>query len=131
MKKGTPVTNHGASAPTESKQKQEKSKAKSGDKSAAASTDPKEKQNKSDAKPDDNSNKKVASNSSLPPKAYYTEGAQGDEHHSYRILDMLIGLFEQAIRKAFPEDSTYPVTVVPGKQTDYQCNSAMPIASVR
>jgi hypothetical protein len=43
----------------------------------------------------------------------------------------LISLFEQAIRKAFPEDPTLPVLVVPGRQTDYQCNSAMPIAQVR
>ncbi|CAF5172145.1 unnamed protein product, partial [Rotaria sp. Silwood1] len=38
------------------------------------------------------------------------------------------GLFEQAIRKAFPEDQTLPAVVVPGRQTDYQCNSAMAIA---
>jgi len=42
----------------------------------------------------------------------------------------LITLFEQAIRKAFPEDQTLPVVVIPGKQTDYQCNSAMPISQV-
>jgi hypothetical protein len=43
----------------------------------------------------------------------------------------LINIFEQAIRKAFPEDQTLPVLVVPGRQTDYQCNSAMSIAQVR
>ncbi|CAF5146957.1 unnamed protein product, partial [Rotaria sp. Silwood1] len=32
------------------------------------------------------------------------------------------------IRKAFPEDQTLPAVVVPGRQTDYQCNSAMAIA---
>ncbi|CAF3642433.1 unnamed protein product, partial [Rotaria sordida] len=31
-------------------------------------------------------------------------------------------------RPPFPEDQTLPVVVVPGRQTDYQCNSAMPIA---
>lgn len=64
-------------------------------------------------------------------KAPFTAGAEGDAEHAYRTLDMLINLFEQAIRKAFPNDSTLPVLVVPGKQTDYQCNSAMPIASVK
>ena len=43
----------------------------------------------------------------------------------------MISLFEQAIRKAFPDDQTLPVLVVAGRQTDYQCNSAMPIAQVR
>lgn len=73
------------------------------------------------------SNKKTGA---LPPKTYNTDGAEGDEHHSYRVLDMIISLFEQAIRAAFPNDPTYPVLVVPGRQTDYQCNSAMPIAQV-
>ena len=72
-----------------------------------------------------------AAAAAAPPKAYFTAGAQGDADHAYRTLDMLISLFEQAIRKAFPEDPTLPVLVVPGKQTDYQCNSAMPIASVK
>ncbi|CAF4580731.1 unnamed protein product, partial [Rotaria sp. Silwood2] len=40
----------------------------------------------------------------------------------------LISLFQQAIRKAFPDDATLPVLVIPGRQTEYQCNSAMPIA---
>jgi hypothetical protein len=64
-------------------------------------------------------------------KTYFTDGAQGDSEHAYRTLDTLISLFEQAIRKAFPEDQTFPVLVVPGRQTDYQCNSAMSIAQVR
>ncbi len=91
-------------------------------------------------KPDDSKNKKQKSESNqnddkksttTTPKTYFTAGAQGDSEHSSRTLDTLIGLFEQAIRKAFPEDQTLPVLVVPGKQTDYQCNSAMPIAQVR
>jgi len=83
----------------------------------------------SESNPTENKPKKSANpSSSLPPKPYFTAGAQGDEQHSYRILDTLITLFEQAIRKAFPEDQTLPVVVIPGKQTDYQCNSAMPIS---
>jgi hypothetical protein len=42
----------------------------------------------------------------------------------------LITLFEEAIRKAFPQDQNLAVTVVPGRQTDFQCNSAMAIAAV-
>lgn len=71
----------------------------------------------------------AAASAAPPTKAPFTAGAEGDAEHAYRTLDMLINLFEQAIRKAFPNDSTLPVLVVPGKQTDYQCNSAMPIAS--
>lgn len=82
-----------------------------------------------DSNPKENIPKKPAAVPE-PPKAYFLDGAQGDAEHSYRTLDTLIGLFQQAIRKAFPEDPTYPVLVVPGKQCDYQCNSAMPIASV-
>ncbi|CAF2517124.1 unnamed protein product [Rotaria sp. Silwood2] len=79
----------------------------------------------SESNHNDNKNKKSATTSS---KSHFTSGAQGDSQHSYRILDTLIGLFEQAIRKAFPDDTNLPVLVVPGRQTDYQCNSAMPIA---
>ncbi|CAF1540374.1 unnamed protein product, partial [Adineta ricciae] len=87
------------------------------------------KEKKSDGqKPADAKAKAPASNNPTPVKTYFTAGAQGDDEHSYRTLDTLISLFEQAIRKAFPEDQSYPVLVVPGKQTDYQCNSAMPIA---
>ena len=90
------------------------------------------KEKKSDGqKPADAKAKAPTSNNPAPAKAYFTAGAQGDDEHSYRTLDTLISLFEQAIRKAFPEDQSYPVLVVPGKQTDYQCNSAMPIAQVR
>lgn len=71
-----------------------------------------------------------AAASALPPKSHFTAGAQGDSEHSYRILDTLISLFEQAMQKAFPDEQNLPVVVVPGKQTDYQCNSAMGIAKV-
>ena len=80
------------------------------------------------SKQSDNKSKKSASTTTT--KKYFTAGAQGDDKHSYRILDILIDLFEQAIRKAFPEDQTLPVLVMPGQQSDYQCNSAMPIAQV-
>ncbi|CAF0733152.1 unnamed protein product [Rotaria sordida] len=78
----------------------------------------------------DNKNKKptTTTTTTASNKTYFTSGAEGDSQHSYRVLDTLISLFEQAIRKAFPEDVTLPVLVVPGRQTDYQCNSAMPIA---
>ena len=102
---------------------------------AAKSTEKKPsetKEKKSDGqKPAEAKAKAPSSNNPAPAKTYFTAGAQGDDEHSYRTLDTLISLFEQAIRKAFPEDPTYPVLVVPGKQTDYQCNSAMPIAQVR
>lgn len=84
--------------------------------------------NSTEAKPKKPANAQAAA---AAPKTYFTANAQGDEKHSYRILDTLISLFEQAIRKAFPEDQTLPVLVVPGKQTDYQCNSAMAIAQVQ
>ncbi|UJR37828.1 hypothetical protein I4U23_030518 [Adineta vaga] len=89
-----------------------------------------ETQKKSSESNQSNPKAKTPSASTAAPtnKTYFTAGAQGDNEHSYRTLDTLVGLFEQAIRKAFPEDQTYPVLVVPGRQTDYQCNSAMPIA---
>ncbi len=116
-----------AANPTESKQgdkKQTKSTEKTQD-------DSKNKNQQSESNPYGNKTKKPAAEATPSNKTYFTAGAQGDSEHSYRTLDTLISLFEQAIRKAFPEDQTLPVLVVPARQTDYQCNSAMPIAKVR
>jgi len=99
--------------------------------STSTSTEKKEEKKPKEAAKGEQKPKKTgeAAASAAPTKAPFTAGAEGDAEHAYRTLDMLINLFEQAIRKAFPDDSTLPVLVVPGKQTDYQCNSAMPIAS--
>lgn len=78
----------------------------------------------------ENKPKNPASATALPAKSHFTAGAEGDSEHSYRILDTLISLFEHAIQKAFPDEQDLPVVVVPGKQTDYQFNSAMSIAKV-
>ncbi|CAF4021190.1 unnamed protein product [Adineta steineri] len=80
----------------------------------------------SEAKQNDNKTKKPAT--PAPVKTYFTAGAEGDKDHSCRTIDILVSLFEQSIRKAFPEDPTLPILVVPARQADYQCNSAMPIA---
>ncbi|CAF0979530.1 unnamed protein product [Rotaria sp. Silwood1] len=100
--------------------------------------------NATEAKQDDNKDKKQSLQTKSPEsnqnnnktkkptttskKTYFTSNAQDDSQHSYQILNTLISLFEQAIRKSFPENTTLPILVVPGQQTDYQCNSAMPIA---
>lgn len=127
--KKKPAQPSGAS--TTSKDKKPQPPAKSAEKKQ---DDPKEKKSdasKKSAEPNPNSNKNKGGAAAAPAaaaKPYFTAGAEGDSEHSYRTLDTLIGLFEQAIRKAYPQDATFPVLVVPGRQTDYQCNSAMPIA---
>lgn len=84
----------------------------------------------SGSNPTENKPKNPASATALPAKSHFTAGAEGDSEHSYRILDTLIRLFEHALQKAFPGEQDLPVVVVPGKQTDYQFNSAMAIAKV-
>ncbi|CAF2151835.1 unnamed protein product [Rotaria magnacalcarata] len=128
LKKQKPQENATGTEQADNKDDNQPTKTKQGDS--------KNHKHQSHAKPtepnqNDNKNKKPATAAAAavaPIKTYFTAGAQGDSEHSYRILDTLVGLFEQAIRKAFPEDPTLPVLVVPGKQTDYQCNSAMSIA---
>ncbi len=123
MKKQQP-SSASSTEPKKADKKQTKPAEKSSDESKAKRTA---------EKPSDESKaKKPAAAAAAPSnKTYFTADAQGDNEHSYRPLDTLISIFEQAIRKAFPEDQTLPVLVVPGKQTDYQCNSAMSIAQVR
>ncbi len=123
MKKQQPSANSTETKQGDKKQKQSTEKSQD---------DSKNKKQQSESNPTENKNKKPATAvAASSNKTYFTAGAQGDNEHSYRTLDTLISLFEQAIRKAFPEDQTLPVLVVPGRQTDYQCNSAMSIAQVR
>ncbi|CAF3397416.1 unnamed protein product [Rotaria socialis] len=131
LKKQKPQENATGTKQDDNKDKKEATKKKQ---TETKQGDSKNNKHQSHAKPtepnqNDNKNKKTVTATTVAPiKTYFTAGAQGDSEHSYRILDTLVGLFEQAIRKAFPEDPTLPVLVVPGKQTDYQCNSAMSIA---
>ncbi|XP_013793092.2 arginine--tRNA ligase, cytoplasmic-like [Limulus polyphemus] len=48
--------------------------------------------------------------------------------------ELILGIFRQAVKEAFPEIEDPPVPVLPSNQEkfgDYQCNSAMPIAQVK
>lgn len=132
MKKQPPAATASASAATSTSQEKSTEKKSNDNKPKKEQSQTKSNEaSKGDQKAKKTEGTASAAAAAAPPKAHFTTGAQGDSEHAYRTLDMLISLFEQAIRKAFPNDSTLPVLVVPGKQTDYQCNSAMPIASVR
>ncbi|CAF4724324.1 unnamed protein product [Rotaria sp. Silwood1] len=132
LKKQQPQANATETKQGDNKDKKQPSQTKSTEKKQDDSKHNKQQSQakSSESNQNDNKNKKATTTTttSTTNKSHFTAGAHGDSQHSYRVLDTLIGLFEQAIRKAFPEDTTLPVLVVPGRQTDYQCNSAMPIA---
>ena len=51
--------------------------------------------------------------------------------YSVNVVGELSGVFEAAIKAAFPALETHPVAITPStKAGDYQCNSAMTIAGV-
>ncbi|CAF0721751.1 unnamed protein product [Adineta steineri] len=121
LKKQPPQVNVAGSKSADNKEKQPQQ-------SEVKSTEKKPDSHKKSSESKQNDNKTKKSTTPAPVKTNFTAGAEGDKDHSCRILDILVGLFEQSIRKAFPEDTTLPVLVVPARQADYQCNSAMPIA---
>lgn len=131
LKKKQPQANGTNTKQDGDKDKAQPSQAKSTEPKQGDAKKNKEQSQKQSSEPKQNDNKtKKAAPAATASKPYFTSGAQGDSEHSYRILDTLIGLFDEAIRKAFPEVPNLPVVVVPGKQSDYQCNSAMQIVPV-
>ncbi|CAF0920745.1 unnamed protein product [Didymodactylos carnosus] len=51
-----------------------------------------------------------------------------DDAYSVCVQNSVQHLLDQAIKLAYPNNQNLPVIITPGKTSDYQCNSAMPIA---